>query len=184
MLERATDAVLALPPGMAPRRALPPACSPHARHHTAGLLLRARAALTRAVRRQTGVLEDAARRQWHVGVRATRTCASEICDLHPIAAPARCVCSPIAARTLPTHRALCRFPRCCSPAKKMQNDVARRVRAVGARLPSCPSWARRVGDGRAAPGVLGTLGARAARRRGRGGHRGAAVGRVEGSEGW
>eukprot|EP00966_Prymnesium_polylepis_P227099 5254800-Prymnesium_polylepis.1 len=32
MLERATDAVLALPPGMAPCRALPPACSPHARH--------------------------------------------------------------------------------------------------------------------------------------------------------
>eukprot|EP00966_Prymnesium_polylepis_P063768 1478739-Prymnesium_polylepis.1 len=34
----------------------------------------------------------------------------------------------------------------------MQNDVARRVRAIGARLPSCPSWARRVGDGRAANG--------------------------------
>ena len=91
MLERATDAVLALPPGMAPRRALPPACSPHARHHTAGLLLRARAALTCAVRRHTGVLEDAARRRWHVGVRATRTLASEICDLYPIAAPARCL---------------------------------------------------------------------------------------------
>eukprot|EP00966_Prymnesium_polylepis_P134678 3112632-Prymnesium_polylepis.1 len=29
----------------------------------------------------------------------------------------------------------------------MQNDVARRVRAVGARLLSCPSRAWRVGDG-------------------------------------
>eukprot|EP00966_Prymnesium_polylepis_P148106 3421519-Prymnesium_polylepis.1 len=64
----------------------------------------------------------------------------------------------------------------------MQNDVARRVRAVGARPPSCPSRARRVGDGRAAPGVQGTLGARAARRGGRGGRGRAAVGRVEGSE--
>ena len=184
MLERATDAVLALPPGMAPRRALPPTCSPHARHHTAGLLLRARAALTRAVRRQTGVLEDAARRQWHVGVRATRTLASEICDLHPIAAPARCLRAPVAARTLPTHRALCRLPRVGSPAKMMPNDVARRVRAVGARLRSCPSRAQRVGDGRAAPGVLGTPGARAACRRGCGRGGGAAVGRVEESERW
>ena len=76
------------------------------------------------------------------------------------------------------------LPRVGSPAKIMPNDVTRRVRAVGARLRSCPSRARRVGDGRAAPGVLGTLGARAARRRGRGGRGRAALGRVEGSEGW
>ena len=37
MFERALLALLALPPGMAPRHALPPACSPHARHHAAGL---------------------------------------------------------------------------------------------------------------------------------------------------
>eukprot|EP00966_Prymnesium_polylepis_P284740 6578409-Prymnesium_polylepis.1 len=64
----------------------------------------------------------------------------------------------------------------------MPNDVARRARAVGARLRSCPSRARRVGGRRAALAVLGTLGARAARRRARGGRGGAAVGRVESSE--
>jgi hypothetical protein len=121
-------------------------------------------------------LEVLARRRWHIGARPTRTCASEICDLHPIAAPARCVCSPFAARRLLTHRLPCRFPRVCSPAKMMENDVARRVRAVGARLPSCPSRARRIGDGRAALGALGALSARAVCRRGRGGHGGAAVG--------
>eukprot|EP00966_Prymnesium_polylepis_P247023 5712944-Prymnesium_polylepis.1 len=59
----------------------------------------------------TGVVEDVARRRWHIGVCATRTLASEIYELHPIAAPARSVCSPIAARTLPTDRASCAFPR-------------------------------------------------------------------------
>ena len=78
----------------------------------------------------------------------------------------------------------CRLPRVDSPAKTMPNDVARRARAVGARLRSCPSRARRVGVRCAALGVLGTLSARAARRRGRGGRGWAAVGRVEGSEGW
>eukprot|EP00966_Prymnesium_polylepis_P106988 2477616-Prymnesium_polylepis.1 len=51
----------------------------------------------------------------------------------------------------------------------MPNDVARRVRAVGARLRSCSSRARRVGDGCAAPGALGAPGAHAARMRGGGG---------------
>eukprot|EP00966_Prymnesium_polylepis_P257932 5958224-Prymnesium_polylepis.1 len=88
------------------------------------------------------------------------------------------------AHTPNSPRRLCRFPRVCSPPKTMLNDVARRSRAVGARPRSYPSRARRVGDGRAAPGVLGTPGARAARRRGGGGGGGAAVGRAEGSERW
>ena len=184
MFDRATDAVLALAPGQAPCCAMPATCWPHGRHGAAGLLSRAGAALKSAARRQMGVLEDAARRRQHVSARPTRTLASEICDLHPIAAPARCLRAPVAARTLPTHRALCRLPRVGSPAKMMPNDVARRVRAVGARLRSCPSRAQRVGDGRAAPGVLGTPGARAACRRGCGRGGGAAVGRVEESERW
>eukprot|EP00966_Prymnesium_polylepis_P213343 4941010-Prymnesium_polylepis.1 len=66
----------------------------------------------------------------------------------------------------------------------MQNDVARRVRAVGARLLSCSSRARCIGDGRAALGALGAPGARASRRRGGGGGGGAAAGRAEESERW
>mmetsp|Transcript_74770 Transcript_74770/g.206232 ORF Transcript_74770/g.206232 Transcript_74770/m.206232 type:complete len:170 (+) Transcript_74770:30-539(+) len=65
MFERATDAVLALPPGMAPCRAMPATCWPHGRHGAAGLLSRAGAALTALAQRQTGVLEDAARRRQH-----------------------------------------------------------------------------------------------------------------------
>eukprot|EP00966_Prymnesium_polylepis_P004427 101819-Prymnesium_polylepis.1 len=69
-----------------------------------------------------------------------------------------------------------RLPRVCSPAKKMQNNVARRIRAVGARLLYHDRVGpdRRVGDGRAALGVLGAPGARAACRRGCGGGGGAA----------
>ena len=134
MFESATDAVLALPPGMAPCCAMPATCWPHGRHGAAGLLSRAGAALTNVARRQTGVLEDAARRRQHVSARLTLTRASEMCDLHAIAAPARGVCSPIAARKVPltVRRVAC--PRVCSPLKTMQNDVARRIRAVGARL--------------------------------------------------
>ena len=100
MFERATDAVLALAPGQAPCCAMPATCWSHGRHGAAGLLSSARNAHTTGARRQTGVLEDAARRRWHIGARPTRTRASEIRDLHPIAAPARCVCSPLAARIL------------------------------------------------------------------------------------
>ena len=132
MFDRATDAVLALASGQAPCCAMPATCWPHGRHGAAGLLSRAGAALKSAARRQTGVLEDAARRRWHIGARPTRTRASEIHDLHPIAAPARCVCSPIAARTLPTHRASCRLPSCL---QSTQDDAERR-RATS---PSCRS---------------------------------------------
>ena len=184
MFERALLAPLPLAPGQAPCCAMPATCWPHGRHGAAGLLLRAGAALRTGARRQTGVLEDAARRRWHVSARPTRTIASESRDPHPIAAPARCLRAPVAARKLLTHRASCRLPRVCSPAKMMPNDVARRVRAVGARPRSCSSRARRVGDGCAAPGALGAPGARAARMRGGGGGGGAAVGRAESSERW
>eukprot|EP00966_Prymnesium_polylepis_P159359 3683133-Prymnesium_polylepis.1 len=73
---------------------MPATCWPHGRHGAAGLLSSAHNAHTtgarRQTRRQTRVLEDAARRRWHIGARLTRTRASEIRDLHPIAAPARC----------------------------------------------------------------------------------------------
>ena len=127
MFDRATDAVLALAPGQAPCCAMPATCWPHGRHGAAGLLSSARNALTSVARRQTGVLEDAARRRQHVSARPTRTLASESRDLHRIAAPARCVRAAIAARELLTHCASCAFPRCRSPLQKVPNDVARRV---------------------------------------------------------
>eukprot|EP00966_Prymnesium_polylepis_P141510 3268057-Prymnesium_polylepis.1 len=65
MFERATDAVLALPPGMAPCCTTPATCWSHGRHGAAGLLSRARNALTTGARRQAGTLEDAARRRQH-----------------------------------------------------------------------------------------------------------------------
>jgi hypothetical protein len=76
MFDRATEAVLALAPGQAPCCAMPATCWPHGRHGAAGLLLRAGAALRTGARRQTSVLEDAARRRWHIGARPTRTRAS------------------------------------------------------------------------------------------------------------
>ena len=81
---------------------------------------------------QTGVLEDAARRRQHVSARLTLTRASEMCDLHAIAAPARSVCSPIAARKVPTHRASRRLPSCL---QSTQDDAERRR----ATHPSCRS---------------------------------------------
>eukprot|EP00966_Prymnesium_polylepis_P072960 1694456-Prymnesium_polylepis.1 len=82
-----------------------------------------------------GVLEDAhaARRRWHIGARLTRTRASEICDLHAVAA-ACAAPSPREKFQLTARRVAC--PRVCSPLNTMLNDVARRARAVGARLPS------------------------------------------------
>ena len=132
MFEGARLAPLPLAPGKAPCCAMPATCWPHGRHGAAGLLLRAGAALTSAARRRTGVLEDAARRRWHIGARLTRTRASEIRDLHRIAGPARCVCSPVAAQKLTTHRTSCAPPSCLQSS---QEDAERRR----ATHPSCRS---------------------------------------------
>eukprot|EP00966_Prymnesium_polylepis_P005528 126777-Prymnesium_polylepis.1 len=51
MFESATDAVLALPPGMAPCCAMPATCWPRGRHSAAGLLSRVGAALKTGARR-------------------------------------------------------------------------------------------------------------------------------------
>ena len=132
MFEGARLAPLPLAPGKAPCCAMPATCWPHGRHGAAGLLSRAGAALTNVARRQTGVLEDAARRRQHVSARLTLTRASEMCYLHAIAAPARSVCSPIAARKVPTHRASSRLPSCL---QSTQDDAERRR----ATHPSCRS---------------------------------------------
>eukprot|EP00966_Prymnesium_polylepis_P133016 3074422-Prymnesium_polylepis.1 len=88
---------------------MPATCWPHGRHGAASLLLRAGDALRLGTRRQSGVLEAAARRRWHVGARLTRTRAS----------PARCAISTRSRRL----RAACAAP---SPREKCQL-TARRV---------------------------------------------------------
>eukprot|EP00966_Prymnesium_polylepis_P225819 5223303-Prymnesium_polylepis.1 len=95
---------------------MPATCWPHGRR--AGMAppacFCARAPRSKVTaRRQTGVLEDAARRRWYVSARPTRILAQARATISTRSRHPRDACEhpPVAACTLPTHCASCRLPR-------------------------------------------------------------------------